>query len=611
MKKLKDLLNKFNEQLKPFYRELTILLTTSFLISTTMLDLDWNLNSTQGYVKGEVAQSTVIAPYDFSFDPKGFPLISLKKGQVIVRSGDLITAEQEIILKSLNKENTLPRIIKHHLVSFVLTALILFTCYYFCFSLWPHFNPSNKDLLTLCVIFLGNFFIIKLGTILAGSLSYSFPHLQQNSFLALTPFATAAVLIEVVLGPAMVFLLILSTSLLLGFYHDNSWLEIFLFVCGSIVGSLGVKRCSRRSAYIYSGIKIAFCNIIIITCYIFISSIDTSQSAFLILCGIVGGLASGILAGSFAPFAEYFGKYITDIKLLELASLDRPLLRELSLQAPGTWNHSMMMGQIAEAAAEAIGAHSLLVRVGAFYHDIGKAKKPGYFIENQIGKENRHDKLTPSMSALIIKSHVKDGMEMAEQHRLPPALIDLIPQHHGTSLVEFFYNKALSEAVEGEEVNEQHYRYPGPKPQTKEAGILMLADSVEAASKTIAEPTHAKIQGLVQKMINKIFTSGELDECDLTLKDLHLIAKNFTRVITGIYHKRVDYSESAEKGKDKTNKIKSDENKNEENKNQKEDTPEQNRVSGEQESITEVQETLPLQQTPAISKEALKRLGMQ
>ncbi len=612
MKPLKEFFFNFTEPLRPYYKELLILFTTSLLISSTMLDLNWNLNYTQTYIKGEVAQNTVIAPYDFSFDPKGFPLISLKKGQVVVRSGDLITAEQEIILKSLNKQNTFPRIIKHHVVSFVLTTLLLFTCYSFCLSLWPNFNPSYKDILTLAIIILGNFLLIKLASILAEALSYTFSFLHQSDFIVLTPFAAAAVLTEVILGPAFVFLLILSSSLLLGFYHDNSWLEIFLFVCGSIIGSLGVKNCSRRSAYIYSGVKIAFCNILIIACYIFISSIGVSQSAFLILAGVIGGLISGILPGSLTPFAEYFGRYITDIKLLELASLDRPLLRELSLQAPGTWNHSMVMGQIAEAAAEAIGANALLVRVGAFYHDIGKTKKPGYFVENQTTKENRHDKLTPSMSALIIKAHVKDGMEMAEQYKLPPALINFIPQHHGTSLVEFFYNKALSEAVEGEEVNEQHYRYGGPRPQTKEAGILMLADSVEAASRTLTEPTHPKIQGLVQKIINKIFTSGELNECDLTLKDLHLIAKNFTRVLTGIYHKRIEYAESAEKGKEiKAAKAKSDENREEETKIPKENFSEQSRNSSEQVSLTEIQEGAPNPQTPVVSKEALKRLGMQ
>ena len=192
----------------------------------------------------------------------------------------------------------------------------------------------------------------------------------------------------------------------------------------------------------------------------------------------------------------------------------------------------------------------MLTRVGAYYHDIGKTKKPDYFTENQNGKENRHDKLTPSMSALIIKSHVKDGLEMAREHRLPKAIVDLIAQHHGNSLIEYFYDKARKEAEEEEIVEEEHYRYPGPKPQTKEAGILMLADAVEASSRTLSDPSPAKIQGLVQKILNKVFASGQLDQSELTLRDLHLIAKSFTKVLTASYRRRVEYSESAAKGRD-------------------------------------------------------------
>ena len=266
-----------------------------------------------------------------------------------------------------------------------------------------------------------------------------------------------------------------------------------------------------------------------------------------LLWAAIGGIFSGMLGGALAPVAEFLGGYTTDIKLLELSSLERPLLRELSLQAPGTWNHSMVVGQMCEMAAEAIHANPYLARVGAYYHDIGKIKKPAYFVENQIGRENRHDKLTPSMSALIIKAHVKDGIDMAEQVRLPQSITDFIAQHHGTSLIEYFYEKALKEAEHGELVDETHYRYPGPRPQTKEAGLLMLADAVEAASRTLTDPTPAKIQGLVQKIINKIFASGELGESNLTLKDLHKIAKSFTRVLSAIYHRRIEYSEPAEK----------------------------------------------------------------
>jgi putative nucleotidyltransferase with HDIG domain len=239
--------------------------------------------------------------------------------------------------------------------------------------------------------------------------------------------------------------------------------------------------------------------------------------------------------------------YTTDIKLLELASLDQPLLRELMVQAPGTYHHSVIVSNMVEASARAVHANPLLAKVAAYYHDIGKIKKPLYFIENQEGRVNKHEKLAPSMSSLILISHVKDGVELARQYRLGKEIIDIIGQHHGTSLITYFYEKA-KEQVEKKggrclQVEEADFRYPGPKPQTKEAGLVMLADVVEAASKTLVEPTSARIQGMVQKMVNKIFSDGQLDECELTLKDLHEIAKSFNMTLSGIFHHRVEYPE--------------------------------------------------------------------
>ena len=387
-----------------------------------------------------------------------------------------------------------------------------------------------------------------MNTVLGYSLNLAFPDIDPASFLVATPVAAGGILLQVTLGAPSVFFFTLSFGLLTGIFLEDSWLMLLSIIVGNITGALSVRHCSRRSYFIVAGARVAAANMLLILSFFLLNpELQQSAIALRILCAVIGGILSGILGAGLAPVAEFLGGYITDIKLLELASLDRPLLRELSLQAPGTWNHSMVMGQMGEAAAEAIGASCLLTRVGAYYHDIGKIKKPAYFVENQLDKENRHDKLTPSMSALIIRAHVKDGIEMAENHRLPKALIDFIPQHHGTSLIEFFHDKAVKEALEGEVVDESLYRYPGPKPQTREAGILMLADGVEASSRTLSDPTPAKIQGLVQKLINKVFVSGQLGESELTLRDLHLIAKSFTRVLNGIYHRRIEYSEPAEK----------------------------------------------------------------
>jgi len=229
-----------------------------------------------------------------------------------------------------------------------------------------------------------------------------------------------------------------------------------------------------------------------------------------------------------------------------LANLDRPILRRLMLEAPGTYHHSVIVGSLVEAAAAEIGANPLLAKVCGYYHDIGKVRKPLYFIENQSGGRNKHDKLAPSMSSLILIAHIKDGIEIARKDKLGQVIIDTIQQHHGTSLISYFFNKA-QQLKGAEAVKEDDYRYPGPRPQTKEAGLVMLADVVEAASRTLENPTPARIQGLVQHLVNKIFSDGQLDHCELTLKDLHSIAKSFNKILNGIHHHRIEYSDTPTK----------------------------------------------------------------
>ena len=228
------------------------------------------------------------------------------------------------------------------------------------------------------------------------------------------------------------------------------------------------------------------------------------------------------------------------------------------VQAPGTYHHSVIVSNMVEATATAINANPLLAKVAAYYHDIGKMKKPLYFIENQMGGENRHEKLAPSMSSLVLISHVKDGVELARQHKLGQEIIDIIQQHQGKGLISYFYQKAKDQAMcspKGIDIKEDDFRYPGPKPQTKEAGLVMLADMIEAASRSLPDPTPARVNGIVQKIINKVFSDGQLDECELTLKDLHEIAKSFNKTLGAIFHQRVEYPEpvTAKKSKKAAN----------------------------------------------------------
>jgi hypothetical protein len=251
-------------------------------------------------------------------------------------------------------------------------------------------------------------------------------------------------------------------------------------------------------------------------------------------------MGSGIIAAGVVPLVEIAFGYTTDITLLELANLDRPILRQLMIEAPGTYHHSVIVGSMVEAAAVEIDANPLLARVTGYYHDIGKIKKPQYFIENQRNGKNKHDKLAPSMSSLILVSHIKEGVELAREHKLAKVIVDGIRSHHGTSLIRYFYEKA--KLLKGADaVQEEDFRYPGPKPCTQEAALVMLADVVEAASRTLENPTPARIKGLVKSLIDRILSDGQLDECDITLKDLHVIAVSFNTILNGIHHHRIEY----------------------------------------------------------------------
>ncbi len=326
---------------------------------------------------------------------------------------------------------------------------------------------------------------------------------------------------------------------------------MFLYmVIAGLMGVWGVKNCRRRNALIEAGLFISLANMILVAAFELLE-FPMAANDFLVgeVFALSGGLLTGILALGLTPIMEAGFRYSSNIRLLELLSLDQPGFKELMLIAPGTYHHSLVVGQMVEAAAEAIDANSLLAKAAAYYHDIGKIKKPGYFVENQVNGENKHEKLAPSMSGLILIAHVKDGVDLARKYNLGEGLIDIIRQHHGTNLISYFYHKAKTQAANPQQVNIEDYRYPGPRPQTKEAGLVLLADQVEAASKSLSEPTPARIQGMVQKIINNVFADGQLDECELTLKDLHLIARSFNKILSGIFHQRIQYPQPVEKKK--------------------------------------------------------------
>lgn len=469
----------------------------------------------------------------------------IKAGEMLLREGERVTKVQLLKLKAYQEGIKNEQILSSSIGSALIILCILMTTY----ILYIHRQSrtdltNNKNLLFIASVLVTFFFIARISASLAESVAHytSFP-ISASSISYGIPLASGAMTICLFLGLELAIPMAMLTAIGTAVIFKNRF-DIFLyFLINSSMAAFWMQNCRERKVFIKAGLKLGVMNVILVTIidtYLGGSSINKLlwDWAF----AFAGGVGAGIVTAGITPLIEIAFGYTTDIKLLELANLDQPILRRLMIEAPGTYHHSVVVGTIVEAAASEIGANSLLAKVCGYYHDIGKIKKPLYFIENQTNGINRHDKLAPSMSSLILIAHIKDGVEIARKNKLGQVIIDTIRQSHGTSLISYFYEKAKQ--LKGEDaVNIDNFRYPGPKPQTREAGLVMLADMVEAASRTLANPTPSKIQGLVQNLINKAFSDGQLDDCELTLKDLHKIAKSFYNILSGMYHHRIGYPE--------------------------------------------------------------------
>jgi hypothetical protein len=371
-----------------------------------------------------------------------------------------------------------------------------------------------------------------------------------DAFYGVVPVAFVTMMVRLVLPFPIAILFVPVSAVMAGFLLQGNLDYTIYHLVSCVLGLHLMARVRTRWQILRAGIQLGTVQALMVLVFALVNVTTISDSLGWegtvprVALAFLGGLVNAITVLILMPVFESVFNYLTPIKLLEFGSLNHPLLREMIVRAPGTYHHSHMVGTLAESASEAIGADSLFARVASYFHDIGKMVKAPYFIENQsaAGSEDRHAQLAPSMSALIISSHVKDGIELARQHKLPQRIIDIIPQHQGTKLITYFYNKAKEqEDPEMHEATERDYRYPGPKPQTREAGIILLADTTEAASRALKDRSPARLEEVVRNMINKNFIDGQLDECELTLKDLHTIAKSFLRVLMGIYHQRVEY----------------------------------------------------------------------
>jgi len=459
--------------------------------------------------------------------------VEVKKNELIVNKGERISKEHLVKLGGIAQHEPYTSKFGTFFGISILVILFMVLLALYIEFYEPDIVVGNKELVLLS--------IICVLMVLAAKLIVISPWPST-----LIPVAAASMFMAILLNSRLAIITTCFLSILVGMISGNRLDIVAVSVAGGMIGIFAVRDVRRRSQLMVAGLSVGLANMSYLIGIGLLNSLGFSVYITESFLGLGNGIISGLVVTGLLPIFESVFKITTDISLLELSDLNHPLLKEMVIKAPGTYHHSLVVGNLAEAACEAIGANALLARVSAYFHDIGKIEKSSYFSENQPASGSMHDKLSPTMSSLIITNHVKNGVELAQKYKLNRRIVDIIAEHHGSGLVFYFFKRALEENV-NEEVIEEGFRYPGPKPQTKEAACVLLADSVEAGSRALDDPAPASIKGLVRKIINNKFIDGQLDGCDLTLRDLEKIAEIFTHILTGIYHTRVEYPEETEK----------------------------------------------------------------
>ncbi|MBS2969740.1 HD family phosphohydrolase [Metabacillus sp. KIGAM252] len=463
----------------------------------------------------------------------------IKQGQIIVSDGQTITPEiyHKLDIAGLinNKQSFKPFL--GLLIFVLLTVSILI--YYF----ENQRKTAEKKNLSLLLFFL--VFFISLTFMKAISL---FQQLDITYIGLIVPAAMGPMLVKLLISERQAILSSIILSVCGSIIFNEGITGTFNFnmgiyyLAGCLAGVLFLNKHNLRSRILQAGLFVALVNILMITALTMIQNGNYSnfEIGSYFIMSAVSGIAASVLAMGFQPFFETGFGLLSTMRLIELSNPNHPLLRKILTETPGTYHHSVMVANLSESACEAIGANGLLARVGAYYHDIGKTKRPQYFIENQMKMDNPHDKLSPQLSKNVIIAHAADGADMLRKHKMPKEFVDIAEQHHGTSLLKYFYYKAKER---GDEILEEEFRYPGPKPQTKEIAVISIADSVEAAVRSMSSPTPERIQKLVRGIIADRLQDGQLNECDLTLKELDIVAKSFCESLKGIFHSRIEYPE--------------------------------------------------------------------
>ncbi len=461
---------------------------------------------------------------------------TVRQGEKIIRAGDVVTEEDIAILEALGLQR--PQVNFRNIIGLILIVIIMMIVAIF--YLYRYHQKVYNDESIMVLLGLLAIFILLIAKLL------TLARLSNTGYLV--PIAALSILLSILVDSVISIIFTAILTFLIVIITGGDLATAAVLLVSGITGTFSVSKVSGRSDLVRAGFYVSGATAVTIFAYSLTQPLNGFEVLKFTSWGIINGTFAAIMTNGLLPYLENAFGITSAVKLLELSNPNQPLLKKLLMEAPGTYHHCLLVGNLVEAAATQIEADSLLARVGAYYHDIGKSKRPYFFSDNQFGGENPHDKLSPGLSTLIIKSHVKDGVEMARKHKLPKPIQDIIQQHHGTNLISFFYQEALKDE-KYENVNKDDFRYEGPKPQTKEAALIMLADITEAAvrSKGFNSSNYNRIEGLVKELIRKKLEEGQLDECDLTLKDLDKIASAFTTILSGIYHQRIEYPENIAK----------------------------------------------------------------
>lgn len=458
--------------------------------------------------------------------------VNIYKGDTIVKKGDIIDNDAYLKLEKLGMVRGGAKVIK--ITGLVITFIILIAL------LYTILKRNCKELME------SNVFYPMLITIIFLDVLYII-FLKNNYFTYILPFAMLPLIGTILGGRLFSFVLTFTNILVLS--REESWLLVMIAV--ALVAIYKADNLTSRSDIIKISLFLGIFQAVVSVSYGLVNQLNLVLLMTIIIFSVFGGLITGVISLGVLPYFENTFDILTNMRLLELSDFSHTLLKQLLVKAPGTFHHSIMVGALAESGAEAINANATFARIASYYHDIGKMKRPEFFVENQKGGENPHNKTKPSLSALILTSHTKDGYIMGKQNKLPKEILDVILEHHGTTLVQFFYYKALEN---GEKVVESNFRYSGPKPKTKESGIILMADTVEAAVRTLEDKSREGIENFIRYLIRTKIDDNQLSDSALTLGEIEKVIQAFVNTLQGVYHERIKYPKLDERRKKKIEK---------------------------------------------------------